>query len=164
MKKVNKTFTTIKSNISELKEDEYDLSDSYGESQADSFFLLKVNYQGVEPKYNTTEHNLLYNYRKKISIQNKLDLRTVVLLYNESNMDLFYNPDLVEDIKKINRPLRIQSNGGEMTVNNKAKIPRYNKRVWFSIRAITNIKALKILTEQYIVTYDRNEQMFIVHR
>ena len=99
MKKVNKTFTTIKSKISELKEDEYDLSDSYGESQADSFFLLKVNYQGAEPKYNTTEHNLLYNYRKKISIQGNLDLRKVVLLENESTMDLFCNPDLVEDIK-----------------------------------------------------------------
>ena len=37
---------------------------------------------------------------------------TVVLLYNNSTMDLFFNKYLVEDIKKVNIPLRIQSNGG----------------------------------------------------
>ena len=44
-------------------------------------------------------------------------------------MDILCNPDLVEDIEKVNMPLRIQSNGGEMSVNQKAKIPGYNKRV-----------------------------------
>ena len=118
----------------------------------------------MEPKDTTDEHNILYNNRKKRSIQKKLDVRTVVLINNEYTMDLLCNPDLVEDIKKVNDTLRIHSNGGEMTVNNKSKIPGYNKRVWFSIRDITNIIALKILNEQYIVTYDRNGQMFIVHR
>ena len=51
-----------------------------------------------------------------------------------------------------------------MFVNQKANIPRYNKRVWFNRRAITNIIALKNLTVKYIVKYDINEQMFIVHR
>ena len=105
------------------------------------------SYQGMKPKYNTAKQNLLYNYRKKRSIHKKLDLRTVVLLYNESTMDLFCNPDLVENIKDVKRPLRIHSNGGEMSVNNKSKIPGYNKRVWFSRRDITNIIALKSLTE-----------------
>ena len=52
-------------------------------------FLLKENYQGMEPKDNITEQNLVYNYRKKISIQKNPDLRTVVLLKNESTMYLF---------------------------------------------------------------------------
>ena len=68
----------------------------------------------------------------------KIDLRTVVLLENESTMDLFYNPDLVKDIKKVKGPLRIHSNDGEMFVNQKANIPGYNKRVWFRRRDITN--------------------------
>ena len=58
-------------------------------------------------------------------------------------MDILCNPDLVEDIEKVNMPLRIQSNGGEMSVNKKAKIPVYNNMVWFSRRAITNIVSLK---------------------
>ena len=63
----------------------------------------------------------------------------MVLLDNKSIMDLFCNPYLVEDINKIKGILRIQSNGGEISVNKKSKIPGYNKRVWFSRRDITNI-------------------------
>ena len=51
-----------------------------------------------------------------------------------------------------------------MFVNKKAKIPEYNKRVVFSGRAITNIIALKNLTEQYRFTYGSNGHMLIVHR
>ena len=63
--------------------------------------------------------------------------------------------------KKLKGPLRIQSNCGEMSVNKKSKIPGYNKMVWFIRRTITNIIALRNFTEQYIVTYDSNDQMFI---
>ena len=51
-----------------------------------------------------------------------------------------------------------------MSVNQKAKIPGYYKEMWFSRRAITNIIAIKKLTEKYRVTYNSNDQMFIVHR
>ena len=69
MKKSKNTFTTLQSKISDLKEDKSDLSNSGVESQEDSFFLLKDNYQGMETKYNTAKHTLLYNYRKNISIK-----------------------------------------------------------------------------------------------
>ena len=36
--------------------------------------------------------------------------------------------------------------------------------MWFIRRAITNIIAIKKLTEKYRVTYNSNDQMFIVHR
>ena len=88
----------------------------------------------------------------------------MVFLDNESTMDLFFNPDLVEDIKKVKRPLRIQSNSREIYVNHKSKIHRYNNMVWFSRIAITNTILLKNLTEQYRVTYDSNDHIFIVHR
>jgi hypothetical protein len=39
----------------------------------------------------------------------------------------------------------------------------YNKTVWFSTRAITNIIALRNLIDQYRVTYDSDDLMFIVH-
>ena len=157
-------FTTLKANISELIEEESDLSDSDGESQEDSLFILKDNYQGLESKDNTPGQTILYNEKNERPIQKNLDLRTVFLIENESNTELFCNPDLVEDIKKVKITLRIQSNGGEMSVNKKANKPVYNKRVWFSRRDITNILSLKNLTEQYRVTYDSNGQMFIVHR
>jgi hypothetical protein len=40
----------------------------------------------------------------------------------------------------------------------------YNKTVWFSTRAITNIIALSNLIDQYHVTYDSDDLMFLVHR
>ena len=51
-----------------------------------------------------------------------------------------------------------------MSVNKKPNIPGYKNMVWFSRRAITNIIALKKITDQYIVTYDKNDHMFILHR
>ena len=51
-----------------------------------------------------------------------------------------------------------------MSVNQKEKIPGYYKKMWFSRIAITNIIAIKKPTEKYRVTYNSNDQMFIVHR
>ena len=101
---------------------------------------------------------------KKIYKNRNMYPRKVVLLDNESNMDLLCNPDLVEYIKKVKVNLRIQSKGGEMSVNQKAKIPGYNNNVWFSRRDTTKIIALKNITEHYRVNYDRTYQMFILHR
>jgi hypothetical protein len=39
----------------------------------------------------------------------------------------------------------------------------YNKTVWSSTRAITNIIALRNLIDQYRVTYDSDDLMFAVH-
>ena len=60
--------------------------------------------------------------------------------------------------------MRLKSNGGAMTVNRKATLPGYHKDVWFSTRAITNIIALRNIIQQYRVTYDSNDLMFVVHR
>jgi hypothetical protein len=40
----------------------------------------------------------------------------------------------------------------------------YNKTVWLSTRAITNTIALRNLIDQYRVTYDSDDLMFVVHR
>jgi hypothetical protein len=60
--------------------------------------------------------------------------------------------------------MRLKSNGGTMAVSRKATMSGYNKSVWFSTRAITNIIALHNLIEQYRVTYDIDDLMFVVHR
>jgi hypothetical protein len=51
-----------------------------------------------------------------------------------------------------------------MVVTRKETIPGYNKTVWFSTRAISNIIALRNLIDQYRVTYDSDDLMFVVHR
>ena len=51
-----------------------------------------------------------------------------------------------------------------MKVNHKATINGYERPVWFSKDAITNIIALKNIIQQYRVTYDSDESTFVVHR
>jgi hypothetical protein len=60
--------------------------------------------------------------------------------------------------------MRLKSNGGTMAVSRKATLPGYNTNVWFSTRAITNTIALRNPIEQYRVTYDTDDLMFVVHR
>ena len=86
MKKAKKTFKNIHTKIEDLKEEESGLSDSDGNSHADSFFMLKENWPGLEPREETSKHTLLYNDKRKRDMQKKLDLRTMVLLDNESTM------------------------------------------------------------------------------
>jgi hypothetical protein len=59
--------------------------------------------------------------------------------------------------------MRLKSNGGTMVVTRKSTMLGYNNTVWFNIRAITNIIALCNLIDQYRVTYDSDDLMFVVH-
>ena len=51
-----------------------------------------------------------------------------------------------------------------MTVPQQETLKGYHISVWFSEKPITNIIALRNLSLQYLVTYIRNDMMFIAHR
>ena len=79
-------------------------------------------------------------------------------------MDLFCNESLVSTTFDSKKPMRLKSNDGTMKVNHKATINGYERPVWFSKDAITNIIALKNIIRQYRVTYDSDNLTFVVHR
>jgi hypothetical protein len=79
-------------------------------------------------------------------------------------MYLFCIAALVSNNSESKSSMRLKSNGGTMTVSHKANLLAYNKSVWFSTRAITNIIALRNLLEGYRVTYDSDDLMFVVHQ
>jgi hypothetical protein len=84
---------------------------------------------------------------------------------SQSTMDLFCNPKLVQRIYKFDEAMKLKSNGGTMMVSCKAKIEGCNRDVWFSKDdATTNIIALSNLMKQHRVTYNSEDQMFVVHR
>ena len=60
--------------------------------------------------------------------------------------------------------MRLKIKGGTMVVTHKAKMAGYNKNIWFRKRAITNIIDLRNITQQCWVTYDSEDNMFIVHQ
>ena len=80
------TFATLKSKLQGMEEEESDLSDS--DESVSSFF------QGHDFGYNI--QNVLHN--SSTPKYRGLDLTKVILLDNQSNMNLFCNPDLTSEI------------------------------------------------------------------
>jgi hypothetical protein len=104
-------------------------------------------------------------FKQTHSTKIKLDLKKVILLDSQSTMDLICDPVLVvESNFKSKHSMRLKSNGGTMDVKKQAIMPGYNTHIWYSKKAITNIFSLSNMIKQYRVTYDSNDQMFVVHR
>jgi hypothetical protein len=101
---------------------------------------------------------------KQAGLSVKIDLQEIILLDSQSTMNIFCNAALVSKTCKSTTSMRLKSNGGTMVVTQKSTMPGYNKDFWFSTRAITNITALSNLIQQYCVTYDSDDKMFVVHR
>jgi hypothetical protein len=59
--------------------------------------------------------------------------------------------------------MQLKSNGGTMEVKKQAIMPGYHMQVWYNKKAITNILSLSNMIKQYQVTYDSNDQMFVIH-
>jgi hypothetical protein len=121
---------------------------------------VALQFAQVEKEFEPRIANLF----KQAGSSVKIDLREVILLDSQSTMDLFCNAALVSKTCKSTTSMRLKSNGGTMAVTRKATMPGYNKDIWFSTRAITNIIALSNLIQQYRVTYDSDDKMCIVHR
>jgi hypothetical protein len=94
----------------------------------------------------------------------EIDLREVVLLDSQSTMDIFCNASLVRKTYKSTTSMRLKSKSANMVVTRKATMPGCKKDVWFSTRSITNIIALRNLIQQYHVTYDSDDKMFVVQQ
>ena len=60
--------------------------------------------------------------------------------------------------------MRLKSYGGTMTVSHQATVKFCHNSVWFSENVVTNIISLRNLRLQYLVTYNIEEMLFIVHR
>ena len=93
-----------------------------------------------------------------------MDLREIILLDSQSKMDFFCNQALVTETYKSGSSIRLNINGGTMVVTQKEKMAGYHKSIWFSKRAIANIVDFSNVIQQYRVTYDSEDNMFIVHR
>jgi hypothetical protein len=142
-----------------LKKADSDISESEGEEashfQVDQALQFAQLYKKFEPR--------IAKLLKQAGSSIKLDLKEEILLDSQSTMDLFCNAALVSKISKSISNMRLKRNGGTMVVTGKAMVEGYNKTVWFSTRAITNIIALRNLIDQYRVTYDSDDLMFVVH-
>jgi hypothetical protein len=95
--------------------------------------------------------------------QARQDMKDWILLDSQSSVDLFCNPELVQDITKNKESLLLATNAGDMTTNTKAMVPAYGT-VWFDKNAMTNVFSLASMEDKHRVTYDSAEESaFKVH-
>ena len=159
MKSMKKAFTQL----SKMKEAESDISDSETSEEASHFQFEVGGFQFAQVD-NEFEPQIAKLFKQTHGPKIKLDLRKVILLDSQSTMDLICDPALVKKSFRSNKSMCLKSNGGTMTVTHKAKMAGYHAHVWYDKRAITNILALRNVIKQYRVTYDSDDQMFVVHR
>ena len=160
IKDLKKTVRTVNTQLQQVREEDSDLSDSDTEEETSHFQFDALQFTQLDPKYEKRNANLF-----KQGTKVDLDLREIILLDNQSTMDLICNKELVERTFESSSSMRVLSNGGALIVKRKAMMPGYKKEVWFSERAITNIVCLKNLNQQYRVTYDSYDDLgFVVHR
>jgi hypothetical protein len=161
LRSIKKAFTTLNTHLAQLKEAEYNISDTEGEDEASNFQMdAALQFAQVDKEFEPSIRKLF----KQAGSTIKLDLREIILLDSQSTMDLFCNASLVSKTSKSNSSMRLRSNGETMVVSHRATLLGYYKTEWFSTRAITNIIALRYLIDQYRVTYDSDDLMFVVHR
>ena len=93
-----------------------------------------------------------------------MNLRNMILLDNQSTVDLFCNRKLVSRVWKTDDSMTVHGNGGTLTTNSMACVENYGD-VWFHPSAITNILSLKNVRNKFHVTYDsQGDSAFIVHK
>jgi hypothetical protein len=169
-KKMKKSCATLQSKIDEMDEESKLLDlDSDDDEQShfqysDSKITGVPSQSGIVLQQTFEKRNAAMLLKQSDGKPTRLDLRNVILLDSQSTMDLFCNKQLVNNITKANNKMRLQSNGRRMTVTQKATMSGYKKKVWYSKDAITNIIALSNLIQQYHVTYDSCDQIFVVHQ
>ena len=102
LKSQSRKFATLDSKLQEMEEKKSDLSDS--DESGSSFFQrhdLGSNIQHILHNSSTPKYR-------------GLDLIKVILLDNQSTMDLFCNLELTSDIIPSAQSLKVQGNGGTL--------------------------------------------------
>jgi hypothetical protein len=85
-----------------------------------------------------------------------LKLRKMILLDNQSTVNLFCNRKLVSRVWEPAKSMTVYGNGGSLATTMKAHVMNYGE-IWYDTRAITNILSLINVRKQIRATYDSED-------
>ena len=71
---------------------------------------------------------------------------------------------MISKIKKSEKKISVHGNGGTLTIKYRDMMPGYNYDTWYIKDEIANIISLNNMIRQYRVTYDSDDETFIVHQ
>jgi hypothetical protein len=90
--------------------------------------------------------------------------KTWILLDNQSTVDVFCNPKLLKNVRRINKVMNIKCNAGVTRTDMIGDLPGYGQ-VWFNKNGIANILSLSKVEAKYRITYDsKHGKQFVVHK
>ena len=92
------------------------------------------------------------------------NLKKLVLSDSDSNATIFCEKDYVTDIWEVNETMGVGTNGnGQLVLRKKCLVPDLGEH-WFNSESMTNIIAMKDITDTYRVTMDSAvEKALFVH-
>jgi hypothetical protein len=109
---INKAFTTVNTQLAQLKEADSEISESEGEEASQFQVDQALQFAQLDKKFEPRIAKIF----KQAGSSIKLDLKEVILLDSQSTMDIFYNAALVSKISNSRSSMRLKSNGGTMVV------------------------------------------------
>jgi hypothetical protein len=91
--------------------------------------------------------------------------KTWILLDNQSTVNIFYNKDLLEDVKTTRCCMHIRCNAGWSMMNMIGRLPGFPGEVWYNPNGIANILSMADTEKYFCVRYDSaKEKAFVVEK
>ena len=128
-------------------------NETEGDTTGASMFLADLH--GVESEDSVTGFQFSQGRRGAIPSH-------WILLDNQSTVDIFSNPDMLEGIHDCGKTLHLHCNAGVMSTRMMGTLPGYGP-VWYHADAIANILSLSRVREKCKVTFNSEEgNQFVV--
>jgi len=89
---------------------------------------------------------------------------TWIILDSASSIDMFINPDLLNDIQTSTEPITILSNAGRVTINKFGYMPGYPEKVWYHPTGAANVLSLRNVSMHFRVTMNTDSDNCIYVR
>jgi hypothetical protein len=148
------------------KEPDVDKSDATSKDKKTEKKKKKTSFaqQAAETDNESEPESQFTNFGFCAATSNRINLREMMLLDNQSTVDLFCNRKLVSRVWRTEDSMTVHGNGGALTTQCKAHIKNYGDG-WFHSKALTNILSLKNAGNKYHVTHNSlGDGAFIAHK